>query len=340
MKTRLNKNGGKEMKSKMVRKLTALFVAGTMMAAMGTTVMAEPQNLTITKKLEKDANAYAPNTEFEFTVTPGAAGATTDGMPITAGPEGGVTFAGGADSVKFTGGIEEAEMTETLTLSVNADSFTEPGIYRYAVYEVEGTYEGVEYDTTTKNFDVYVNSDGQVYAYTFTDERADDGKDDGVFTNTYNESTGLGNLKITKEVTGNQGNKSQEFTFTIGVTGAEGEQYHVVYGNNETAKLTSGQTAKITLTDGETATIYGLSASDEYTVTEDDYSDQGYTTTINKATTSTVTGTLADAKEINVVNDKNATTPTGIVTDVAPYVIMVAAAVILGFAFLRKRSYK
>ena len=114
----------------------------------------------------------------------------------------------------------------------------------------------------------------------------------------------------------------------------------MVYGDdNATIDLTSGVTQTITLKDGETATIYGLSTSDKYTVTETDYSSQGYKTTINTQKTNTVTGTLSDAKEIKVVNDKEATTPTGIVTDIAPYVIMVAAAVVLGFAFLRKRSY-
>ncbi|HIW49606.1 MAG TPA: hypothetical protein IAA10_01455 [Candidatus Blautia intestinavium] len=330
------------MKSKMVRKLTALFVAGTMMAAMGTTAMAaeNPTNLTITKELIKEVNAYAPNTEFQFSIVPGAAGVTEDGMPITAGPEGGVSFAGGNDSVKFTDGVGQGSMEQTLSLVVNNGSFSAPGIYRYTVSEVKGNYEGVQYDETTKNFDVYVNSDGDVYAYTFTDAGAENGKDDGVFTNKYDENTGLGDLKITKEVTGNQGNKSQEFTFTIGVDGADGEQYHVVYGSENTVvELNSGETKEIQLSDGETATIYGLSASDEYTVTEDDYSSQGYDTTINEQDTNTVTGTLSDAKEIKVVNDKEATTPTGIVTDIAPYVIMVAAAVVLGFAFLRKRSY-
>ena len=320
------------MKSKMVRKLTALFVAGTMMAAMGTTAMAaeNPTNLTITKELIKEVNAYAPNTEFQFSIVPGAAGVT----------EGGVSFAGGNDSVKFTDGVGQGSMEQTLSLVVNNGSFSAPGIYRYTVSEVKGNYEGVQYDETTKNFDVYVNSDGDVYAYTFTDAGAENGKDDGVFTNKYDENTGLGDLKITKEVTGNQGNKSQEFTFTIGVDGADGEQYHVVYGSENTVvELNSGETKEIQLSDGETATIYGLSASDEYTVTEDDYSSQGYDTTINEQDTNTVTGTLSDAKEIKVVNDKEATTPTGIVTDIAPYVIMVAAAVVLGFAFLRKRSY-
>ena len=330
------------MKSKMVRKLTALFVAGTMMAAMGTTAMAaeNPANLTITKELIKEVNAYAPNTEFQFSIVPGAAGVTEDGMPITAGPEGGVSFAGGNDSVKFTDGVGQGSMEQTLSLVVNNGSFSAPGIYRYTVSEVKGNYEGVQYDETTKNFDVYVNSDGDVYAYTFTDAGAEDGKDDGVFTNKYDENTGLGDLKITKEVTGNQGNKSQEFTFTIGVDGADGEQYHVVYGSENTVvELNSGETKEIQLSDGETATIYGLSASDVYTVTEADYSSQGYDTTINEQDTNTVTGTLGDADEIKVVNEKEATTPTGIVTDIAPYVIMVAAAVVLGFAFLRKRSY-
>ena len=330
------------MKSKMVRKLTALFVAGTMMAAMGTTAMAaeNPTNLTITKELIKEVNAYAPNTEFQFSIVPGAAGVTEDGMPITAGPEGGVSFAGGNDSVKFTDGVGQGSMEQTLSLVVNNGSFSAPGIYRYTVSEVKGNYEGVQYDETTKNFDVYVNSDGDVYAYTFTDAGAENGKDDGVFTNKYDENTGLGDLKITKEVTGNQGNKSQEFTFTIGVNGADGEQYHVAHASENTVvELNSGETKEIQLSDGETATIYGLSASDEYTVTEDDYSSQGYDTTINEQDTNTVTGTLSDAKEIKVVNDKEATTPTGIVTDIAPYVIMVAAAVVLGFAFLRKRSY-
>ena len=330
------------MKSKMLRKLTALFVAVTMMAAMGTTAMAaeNPTNLTITKELIKEVNAYAPNTEFQFSIVPGAAGVTEDGMPITAGPEGGVSFAGGNDSVKFTDGVGQGSMEQTLSLVVNNGSFSAPGIYRYTVSEVKGNYEGVQYDETTKNFDVYVNSDGDVYAYTFTDAGAEDGKDDGVFTNKYDENTGLGDLKITKEVTGNQGNKSQEFTFTIGVDGADGEQYHVVYGSENTVvELNSGETKEIQLSDGETATIYGLSASDVYTVTEADYSSQGYDTTINEQDTNTVTGTLGDADEIKVVNEKEATTPTGIVTDIAPYVIMVAAAVVLGFAFLRKRSY-
>lgn len=312
------------------------------MAAMGTTAMAaeNPTNLTITKELIKEVNAYAPNTEFQFSIVPGAAGVTEDGMPITAGPEGGVSFAGGNDSVKFTDGVGQGSMEQTLSLVVNNGSFSAPGIYRYTVSEVKGNYEGVQYDETTKNFDVYVNSDGDVYAYTFTDAGAEDGKDDGVFTNKYDENTGLGDLKITKEVTGNQGNKSQEFTFTIGVDGADGEQYHVVYGSENTVvELNSGETKEIQLSDGETATIYGLSASDVYTVTEADYSSQGYDTTINEQDTNTVTGTLGDADEIKVVNEKEATTPTGIVTDIAPYVIMVAAAVVLGFAFLRKRSY-
>lgn len=46
-------------KSKMLHRIAAALLAGTMMMAMGTTVFAEgnePRNVTITKEITKDAN--------------------------------------------------------------------------------------------------------------------------------------------------------------------------------------------------------------------------------------------------------------------------------------------
>ena len=62
-------------KSKMLRRLAAMLLAGTMMVAMGTTVFAEnePKNVTITKEITKDANDYAPAATFQFSITPGTA---------------------------------------------------------------------------------------------------------------------------------------------------------------------------------------------------------------------------------------------------------------------------
>lgn len=340
------------MKSKMVRKLTALFVAGTMMAAMGTTVMAESQNVIITKKLEKDANAYAPATTFNFEVEPAAGvSGNVDGVAISAGIPGGVTFGEGAGSIVSAPtagdiGKNSIEVGETeLTVNTSAFANATPGIYRYAVKETSGEYEGVGYSDETKYFDVYVNSDHEPYAYMFVSSEDATAKDETPFTNTYNHGeNGVNDLTITKTVKGNQVITGDEFAFKIKVDGADGEMYHVVYGNGTTETLNSGEEKTIYLTADQSATIYGLSSGDTYTVTEDAESKQGYeyTTKIDGVSSDTrsTSGTISEDTTIKFENTRNATTPTGIVTDVAPYVIMVAAAVILGFAFLRKRSYK
>ena len=84
---------------------------------------------------------------------------------------------------------------------------------------------------------------------------------------------------------------------------------------------------QITLKDNETAKIFGLSETDEYTITEASYADDGYTTTIDNVKTSTTAGTIATGagttadngdKNITVVNDKTTNSPTGIFLHVAP----------------------
>ena len=53
-----------------------------------------------------------------------------------------------------------------------------------------------------------------------------------------------------------------------------------------------GEAKTITLKDNETAKIFGLSETDEYTVTEASYADDGYTTTIDNEEKLTATGTI------------------------------------------------
>ncbi len=54
-----------------------------------------------------------------------------------------------------------------------------------------------------------------------------------------------------------------------------------------------GEAKTITLKDNETAKIFGLSETDEYTVTEASYADDGYKTTIdNVETLRRTTGTI------------------------------------------------
>ena len=327
-------------KSKMLHRIAAALLAGTMMVAMGTTVFAdgnEPKNVTITKEITKDADDYAPATTFEFQITSGSEVDASEGQDaIYAGPVGGAYFAEGAGEITSTPSASNIGQTTTTvgttTISIDESKFTAPGIYRYNVSEVAGTYEGITYSTETKYFDVYVNSSNKVYAYTFTDAVAEDGKDDGVFTNDY---TGIYDVTITKKVTGNQGDKSKAFNFTIDASGADGEKFYVTYGDGETVTLGADEDAKIiALKDGQSATIHGLSVTDTYSVEEADYTKDGYETTVTGAKS----GSISEDTPVLFTNNKDASTPTGIMMNVAPYVLMVAVAAVLAVVFLRRKN--
>ena len=337
-------------KSKMLRRLAAMLLAGTMMVAMGTTVFAEnePKNVTITKEITKDANDYAPAATFQFSITPGTA---VDAVlveqgniiqdAIYAGPAGGVYFAEGAGTI--TSAPDASDIGETTTtvgttmVSMDNSKFSEPGIYRYNVSENTGSYEGVTYSTEVKYFDVYVNSDNQIYAYTFTDASAGDGKDDGVFTNDYGTTADkIYDVTITKTVAGNQGDKSKDFSFTINASGAEGEWFYVTFSDQRAAEtlVTGAESKTITLKDGQSATIHGLSRTDTYSVDEADYTSDGYKTTVEGSKSGSITADTTVA----FTNTKDVTTPTGIVMNIAPYVLMVVVAAVLAVVFLRKRN--
>lgn len=349
-------------------RVATTFVAATMLASLTSIpAMAETTNVTITKNITKDANTYAPATTFEFTVAPWTETAT-EGALVQPGPQGGVYFSmQGTDKV-YTGSIvstpDISDISETTTtagttnlqVDTNVMLQKDPGIYRYEVKETtpsSNAYDGMTYSTETKYFDVYVTvneetHEKEVSAYTFVDEDVDSGKDDGVFENNYTAANKT--LKVEKKLDGTQASQNQEFTFKITISGANGEKYKIVKTNAQGQpeaiptgdSLTSGTQATFTLQGDEYITVYGLSANDTYTVYEEDYSSLGYSTTIK------VDNTDADAAPSNqkisgdddtvtFINYRQATTPTGIVMNVAPYVLLVVVAAAGCFVFLRKR---
>lgn len=346
-------------KAKVIKKMAAVLMAGAMMTALAVPVMAtevepsqaprEPvRKVTLTKVVDKYAYSYAPKTTFKFKVEPAAAG--SDGTTL-AGIAGGVTFAQGADTIPFTpamGKIGETTVEASTNLTVNEAVFAnqKPGIYRYAVSEVPPTlaesFEGMEYSQEVKYFDVYKYSEGPL-EYCFEDGKQN--KDDGKITNTYHHG-GKGHvndLTITKKVSGNMRNESENFDFEIEVTPSNsGEMFYVKTSTGREITNWDGRKTTIPLKHNESATIYGLSAGDEYTVKEVKANQNGYETRIDnvKTTTGVASGNLLTKDEsVNYENHKETTSPTGIAMDIAPYAVMVAAAFILGFAFLRIRHF-
>ena len=368
------------MEKRMLKKVSTVTAAGIMMTAMlGMQVSAAEssdseaavkKNPTITKQITKESNIYAPKTTFKFTVAPGTAVPAGENQEaIYAGPAKGVTLDKDViASVPADSDIGNEKITVgTTKLNVNESVFTKgedakPGIFRYVVSEAAtdndgNKYEGVAYTTEQKYFDVYVTSDDdgnlEVSSYLFVDKNNPESKGEGVFTNDYSSHHDtLKDLTVKKEVTGNQGNRNKDFKFTIKVDGAAGEQYYVTFSDGKApTTLVSGEAKTITLKDNETAKIFGLSETDEYTVTEASYADDGYTTTIDNEEKLTATGTIKKDtearttaangdKNITVVNDKTTNSPTGIFLHVAPYIALIGAAIASSLLFFRRKRAK
>lgn len=368
------------MEKRMLKKVSTVTAAGIMMTAMlGMQVSAAESSDSetevkktpmITKQITKESNIYAPKTTFKFTVAPGTAVPAGENQEaIYAGPAKGVTLDEDViASVPADRDIGNEKITVgTTKLNVNESVFTKgedakPGIFRYVVSEAAAdkdgnAYEGVAYTTEQKYFDVYVTSDDdgnlEVSSYLFVDKNNLKSKGEGVFTNDYSSHHDtLKDLTVKKEVTGNQGNRNKDFKFTIKVDGAAGEQYYVTFSDGKApTTLVSGEAKTITLKDNETAKIFGLSETDEYTVTEASYADDGYTTTIDNEEKLTATRTIKKDKEagttagngdknITVVNDKTTNSPTGIFLHVAPYIALIGAAIASSLLFFKRKRVK
>lgn len=347
--------------SKKIRTLVSTALISAMVLTMGgmsafADTAADLKMVTITKDVTKPADIYLPKTDFQFSISSSTeqTGLKGEDGKALASPVGKVTFVDNKNTVPAS--PSEADMGETtvevgtIQLAVTEEGWPAPGVYRYEVTETEGSYPGMNYVTTPKYFDVYVDNTNTAYAYTFVNASDSKAKDGGHFVNSYGEGVkAFHNLTVTKTVTGNQGDKTREFKFTVKVVGEADENYKMVYGkvsddgefttDSTTVVLVSNVAKDITLANGEQAIIYGLDNNDMYTVTEEILTDEGYTTYIDevKSTTNVATGTIEADKTVAYKNEKVVTTPTGIVMTFGPYVLLIALAGVFATLFFRRK---
>ena len=177
------------------------------------------------------------------------------------------------------------------------------------------------------------------------------------FVNNYESA----DLVFGKEVTGNQGNKYKDFTFTLKITNATpNAKYAINYtgtaeGRQDTP--TSGEvsvlatdgdgsaTRTFKLHDGEYATVKGLANGVKYALTEDaqDYvSTEGITAQVSggDAYTDATTGTIANNTTVKTgfTNTKAGVIPTGIFLGTMPYVAVVLAGGGMAFLVTKKKK--
>ena len=375
------------MKEKVLRQVFTVFAvivaAFAMCASVATPAFAAntPVNgstTTFNKYLVMDADANVPNVTFRFTVTAGTAQVASGGSPaIYAGVDAdsiAVSDASFTTSDSTTPGTPsntenstQKYATKSVTVNLQGVTFNKPGIYRYVIAETATSQDGITNDTNaTRTLDVYVtNKDDtsnelEVKGYALHPSDDSSEKADG-FTNTYTTH----NLILKKLVEGNQGDRNKYFKFTVSITNAvEGTVYNVDLTNadsnpnvndgttnsNQLVATDGTVTATYYLKDDQSITIKGLTGGTHYTITEESYSSDGYTTTNTVDGTASSQGGTTDDKtmgnsshEVVFTNHKEGIVPTGILIETGPYILM-GAVVIIGLVALlatsRRRSRK
>ena len=238
----------------------------------------------------------------------------------------------------------------TLTKSVNlfeGMTFDRAGIFTYRVTEVAGDSETITYDETTYEVDVFVRMVAgspeveSVTVYVITDERTK--VETLEFTNEFWEVT---DFTITKIVSGTYADPNKEFDITVSLVPTP------IWNDHLDDVMSSGQwtwneaegiwSIEGSVSDGfGVTTARSLPVGAAVTVTEADYSADGYTTWINGQQTQSLTIALAadDANLFAIENVHELLAPTGIFSGAVPWFAL--AVLVIGALYVvsrRRRS--
>ena len=243
--------------------------AGTIVAdvtaeAVFTNTRNAPGSLTVSKTVM--GNAAEEDKKFEFTITLSDKDNTYTYAGANGGPSGTIK---GSATIALAGG----------------QSITIAGLREHTTYEVtEKDYSAEGYTTAKAGDTGRIETNGTYVA---------------AFTNTKNSSSGgpTGGLMISKRVAGNGASATKKFEFTVTFNAAGTYSYS---GNGVSGgTIMSG--GRITLAHGQSITIKGLPKGTVYTVTEADYTAEGYIGTSTNETGMITGGTTKTAAFTNTL---------------------------------------
>lgn len=348
-----------------MKKLLSLTLALIMVLTLSIAVFAEESqdaSFGLKYKLEND-NTSNPAETFTFEFTNGQVTDAAAGVVAPEIPDATVPFDAGAATLE---GLEKS-----VQVALSGVSFPSVGIYTYNVHQKEGTTAGVTYSDVTAKLKVTVARDETIteesankYYVAFVSLSLVDSDGDGdtdektaKFQNTYS----AGSLSVTKNVTGNLGDKTKYFGITITLNRIDGKDNYaasyVVKGGSQLedgetpcdeSSIAIGKAKKFFLKDGETLTIENIPYGVTYTVVEDDYTTEengGYKAPVYSFVDGTVGKTTKEIdsplETVTITNTKESHVDTGIVLDSLPYVLLIAVAVVGVVIFTaRKRSHR
>ncbi len=332
--------------------------------------------------IDSDYVPTAPKVNFTYSIA-----AATDGQLGTVTETDETPRKSGVAADKVTVGDASFLTTDEVTdkkalknVTIDFSAITEDdwkvngaGVYRYVLtednsYKVDDGYDYADAmqnnAMTTRYIDVYVgyNEDGKlgIVGYVVRKTDTDEGKTGGyeVEKKTIEGSevtTGsvykTYDLKVNKHVTGTLGDKNKDFNFTTTVVVPTGATYGYEETNNTQKESIEDTETSVAsgLKDSEYFEIKGVPVGQELTVTEDNYSREGYKTYVavdsenygetEKREETQKENRMTGATVLNFKNAKNDTTPTGVVMNVAPYAAMILGAGAFAGVFLgRKKS--
>lgn len=311
--------------------------AGSANAAAPTVPGGTNQALTEAPSITKEVKGgYFGGGTFKYTIQPTTAPAYKGYIPRDSQTD----LIGIGDA---TIDIEAGQTTgsEKITVNQSAVDKAQPGVYRYQVKEEPSGIAGMTDDKRIFDVDVFVTSDngtGRKISYYIVS--VDDQKAELKFTNTLD----LKDLTVSKVVTGNQADLSDKFDFSFTVTPAKDTKNTSVrynYGDKKDQEVTTSQAVTLTgVGNGDNFVITGLAEGDSVTITETDTQNRGYTTTYKVDDGAAQDGTTAEVtgknSKVEFTNTRSAEIPTGLIENIAPFVIAIAAAGIVFFVYFKR----
>lgn len=335
---------------KRVKRLFACLLALTMMLGLSATAFAEEQptagkvqtptdgKVTFEKEYKLEGKGTSPEENFSFQVAfdrvTDASNTAQKNLPTVS-------------QIHYNAG-EAGSETCKKPVTVNLPAYNSVGIYYYTITEEAGRTAGVTYDSASVTMKVTVingtaEDPFKVESVSFAKgENNKLGEGVAAFTNIYTANK----LNVHKTVTGNLGDKSKYFDFTVTLTGEEGKTYSlpatITGGSTKSEKqenvTISGKTTSTTfkLKHNDTITIENLPKGVAYKVVETTPSDYKLTKKENDE------GTMgAEALTAAFTNTKAGKIDTGVYLDNLPYILVFAGVLAIAVVFaVRRRRFE
>ena len=339
---------------KKTKKLLACLIAAATMFTMGSTAFAEETvnkvqtpvegKVQFTKEYKLIGEGSSPAEIFNFTIENAGVADAAEKVNVENMPTPTV------ETVSYTKKDGATKTGNKKTVDVTLPGYESVGVYTYTIKEKAGTTAGVDYDTNSVTMKVTVVNGKtlgtfKVESVSFAKNGNKLANDEAAFNNTYTANK----LEVSKQVTGNLGDKSKYFDFTITLTGkdektAYDEEGYTVFGGSYAENPKSikvGETKAFKLRHDDTIIIENLPKDVTYTVTET--AVDKYTTTVNGKDDNKAEGTTTSDKATQAfVNNKGGEVDTGINLTTLPYILVFSGVIVIaGAAFItRRRRYE